>query len=47
MTNNQSKVHVQMRNKDCAQVKRKCGRPPKQKIEQNEIKKPAANTRTT
>ena len=35
--------------KDCdtTQVKRKRGRPPKQKIEQNEIKKPAANTCTT
>ena len=35
--------------KDCdtTQVKRKRGRPPKQKIEQNEIKKPAASTRTT
>ena len=32
--------------KDCdtTQVKRKCSRPPKQKIEQNEIQKPAANT---
>ena len=35
--------------KDCdtTQVKRKHGRPPKQKIEQNEIQKPAANTHTT
>ena len=35
--------------KDCdtTQVKRKCGRPPKQKIEQNEIQKLAANTCTT
>ena len=35
--------------KDCdtTQVKRKHGRPPKQKIEQNEIQKPAANTCTT
>ena len=33
--------------KDCdtTQVKRKHGRPPKQKIEQSEIQKPAANTR--
>ena len=35
--------------KDCptTQVKRKHGRLPKQKIEQNEIQKPAANTHTT
>ena len=35
--------------KDCdtTQVTRKCRRPPKQKIEQNEIQKPAANTCTT
>ena len=35
--------------KDCdtTQVKRKCGRPPKQKIEQDETEKPAANTCTT
>ena len=35
--------------KDCdtTQVKRKHGRPPKHKIEQNEIQKPAANTHTT
>ena len=35
--------------KDCdtTQVKRKHGRPPKQKIEQDETQKPAANTCTT
>ena len=35
--------------KDCdtTQVKRKCGRLPKQKIQQNETQKPAANTCTT
>ena len=35
--------------KDCntTQVKRKCSRLPKQKIEQNKIQKPAANTCTT
>ena len=35
--------------KDCdtTQVKKKCSRPSKQKIEQNEILKPAANTHTT
>ena len=35
--------------KDCdtTQVKRKCHRLPKQKIEQNEIQKPAANTHAT
>ena len=35
--------------KDCdtTQVKRKCSRLPKQKIEQNETQKPAANTHTT
>ena len=35
--------------KDCdtTQVKIKHGRLPKQKIEQNKIKKPAANTHTT
>ena len=35
--------------KDCdtTQVKRKHGRPPKQKTEQDEIQKPAANTCTT
>ena len=34
--------------KDCdtTQLKRKHGRPPKQKIEQNEIQKPVANTHT-
>ena len=34
--------------KDCdtTQVKRKCSRPPKQKIEQDETHKPAANTHT-
>ena len=37
------------RTKDCdtTQVKRKHSRPPKQKIEQNEIQKPAANKCTT
>ena len=35
--------------KDCdtTQAKRKHGRPPKQKIEQNEIQKPAKSTHTT
>ena len=35
--------------KDCdtTQVKRKCGRPPKQKTEQNETQKPAVKTHTT
>ena len=35
--------------KDCdtTQVKRKRSRPPKQKIEQTKIQKPAANTHTT
>ena len=35
--------------KDCdtTQVKRNCGKPPKQKTEQEEIQKPAANTCTT
>ena len=32
---------------DTTQVKRKCGRLPKQKTEQDEIQKPAANTCTT
>ena len=32
---------------DTTQVKRKHGRPPKQKTEQNETQKPAANTGTT
>ena len=29
---------------DTTQVKRNCSRPPKQKTEQNETQKPAANT---
>ena len=41
-------LYVQ-KTKDCdtTQVKRKCSRSPKQKIEQNEIQKPAANTHTS
>ena len=35
------------KNCDTTQVKRKRGRPPKQKIEQNENQKPAENTHTT
>ena len=31
---------------DTTQVKRKCGRPPKQKTEQDKIQKPAGNTHT-
>ena len=40
-------LYVQ-KTKDCdtTQVKRKHGRLPKPKIEQNEIQKPAANTHT-
>ena len=39
-------VHI---TKDCdrTQVKRKCSRPSKQKIEEDETQKPAANTCTT
>ena len=32
---------------DTTQVKQKCGRLPKQKIERNKIQKPAANTHIT
>ena len=32
---------------DTTQVRRKCSRPPKQKSEQDEIQKTAANTHTT
>ena len=40
-------LYIHKTKKVTTQVKRKHGRPPKQKIEQNKIQKPAANTCTT